>query len=232
MIRDRYSVHDDTLVIVPVFNEEKVIVRTINNLKKFFPNILVINDGSTDKTLFLIKKLHIKVISHLINLGQGASLDTGFKYFCKSDKYKYVITFDGDGQHSPNDALEMLLLAKRNKAEIVIASRFVSNKVRSKVPFFKKLILKLAIIYERIFYRIKLTDAHNGLRVISKNVVLNWVIPLEDFDMAHATEISYKLFKSGKKIIEFPASIKYMNLRSQTPLNAINLTIKSIFKIR
>ena len=41
MIRDRYSVHDDTLVIVPVFNEEKVIVRTINNLKKFFPNILV-----------------------------------------------------------------------------------------------------------------------------------------------------------------------------------------------
>ena len=50
--------------------------------------------------------------------------------------------------------------------------------------------------------------------------------------MAHATEISYKLFKSGKKIIEFPAKIKYMNFNSQTPLNAINLTVKSIFKIR
>ena len=50
--------------------------------------------------------------------------------------------------------------------------------------------------------------------------------------MAHATEISYKLFKSDKKIIEFPAKIKYMNFISQTPLNAINLTVKSIFKIR
>ena len=232
MIDDNFDSNDDTLVIIPVFNEEKRIEKTIISVMNIFKNILIINDGSTDNTLSIIKRFPVKLISHCINLGQGAALDSGLKYFCKSKKYNYVVTFDGDGQHNINDVVEMLNLAKQKKIEILLASRFKDKKFSTHIPFIKRNILKLAKIYERIFYGIKLTDAHNGLRVISKNVVLNSLVPIETFDMAHATEISYKLVNSGKQIFEYPAFINYMKFKSQNPLNAINITIKSIFKIR
>ena len=232
MIENNAYAHEDTLVIIPVFNEEKQIENTINSIMKSFSNILIINDGSTDNTLSIVSRYPVKIISHCINLGQGAALDSGFKYLCNSEKYKFVITFDGDGQHNAKDVLDMLLLAKKKKLDILLASRFKDKEFSKHIPFIKKNILRLAKIYERIFYGIKLTDAHNGLRVISKDVVSKFLLPIEDFDMAHATEISYKLVNSGKKIVEYPAFTNYMKLKSQNSLNAINIAIKSIFKIR
>ena len=70
----------DIYVIVPAFNEQKVIKDIINNLLKKFPNVIVINDGSNDKTLEIINDLDIKILSHEINLGVGAAVQTGFDY--------------------------------------------------------------------------------------------------------------------------------------------------------
>ena len=67
----------DCLVIVPVFDEQKNILKTINNLKEFFENIVVVNDGSNDDTLTILRKNSIPFLSHIINLGQGAALETG-----------------------------------------------------------------------------------------------------------------------------------------------------------
>ena len=119
---------NDCLVIVPVFNEQKNILNTINNLKEFFENILVINDGSNDDTQKILSNNSIPFLSHIINLGQGAALDTGFNFFIKMTNFKYVITFDGDGQHLAKDAYEMFKYLKKESHQIVVGNRFKDKK--------------------------------------------------------------------------------------------------------
>tara|TARA_B100000900_G_scaffold284653_1_gene243917 strand:- start:34 stop:759 length:726 start_codon:yes stop_codon:yes gene_type:complete len=220
----------DALVIVPAFNEEKRVIKTINNLLKYFKNIILINDGSSDKTKQYAEKLKIKIINHPINLGQGAAIETGLKYFLSHKKFKYVITFDADGQHDASEALNMLLLAKKTRSSAVLGSRFLEKKNAKMVPFFKKIILKLAIFYERIFYKINLTDAHNGLRVLSRDIILKHILPISNYDMSHATEITQKIIKSGKKVNEYSVNITYESIESQAPLNAINIVVSNLFQ--
>ena len=97
----------DIYVIVPAFNEQNVIKDIINNLLKNFSNVIVINDGSNDKTLEIINDLDIKILSHEINLGVGAAVQTGFDYVSDIPDAKAVITFDADGQHLVDDAVAM-----------------------------------------------------------------------------------------------------------------------------
>ena len=74
---------EDTLILIPAYNEEKNLVFVIDNLKKYFNEILVVNDGSTDDTKLTLELKKINFINHAINLGQGAALETGFNYFIK-----------------------------------------------------------------------------------------------------------------------------------------------------
>lgn len=220
---------DDTLVLIPAFNESSNILGITNELKKYFKNLLVINDGSSDETAILLKSNNISMINHCVNLGQGAALETGLKIFIRDPNLKYVITFDADGQHRPNDAYEMLKLAKEKKLKAVIGTRFKSKIALKEIPFFKRMTLKLAKIYERFFYGINLTDAHNGLRVLEKELVKDYILPIKNSDMNHATEISSKICNSSLKFIEYPVIIKYGGKKSQSPLNAINILVNKIF---
>ena len=221
--------NDDILVLVPVFNEAKNIISLIKSLRKYFNNILVINDGSSDDTLFLLNKNKIKNLSHIINLGQGAALDTGLNYFINCTNFKYVITFDGDGQHQAIDAHKLNLEIKTRNYNAILGSRFMMEESRKNIPFFKRITLSLAKIYERVFYGIYLSDAHNGLRILERLLVKNSILPIKSCGMSHATELSAKIFHSNSKFIEYPVFIQYKGKKSQSPINAINILINKIF---
>ena len=222
------EINDDCLVIVPVYNGEETITKTIKNLEKYFKNILVINDGSDDCTLDLIKNNNLKFINHLINIGQGGALESGMLFFIKKTNFKYLITFDADGQHIAKEAFSLLSELKNKKAYACIGSRFKNKNI--KIPLIKRIILKLACIYEKFFFSIKLTDAHNGLRAISRDLVKNNLLPLKNYDMSHATEISHKICLSGKHFIEYPVNILYDEKASQSPLNGINILLRLFLK--
>jgi len=223
------KITQDTLVLIPSYNEGNNVMEVINELKKYFKNLLVINDGSNDNTKLLLNKNKVSIINHYVNLGQGAALETGLEVFIKDPKLKYVITFDADGQHRPSDAYKMLKLAKKKKFNAVIGTRFQSKIALKEIPFLKRITLILAKIYERFFYGIKLSDAHNGLRVLEKELVINHILPIKNSGMNHGTEISSKICHSSLKYIEYPVIVKYMNKKSQSPLNAINILVNNIF---
>ncbi len=225
----KYKNTKDTLILIPAYNEAKNIVFVIDNLKKYFTEILVVNDGSTDDTKLILKLKKVNFINHVINLGQGAALETGFNYFIKNKKYRYVITFDADGQHRSLDAYKMMNLIKKNNYQAVIGSRFKSEDSINQIPLLKKLTLILAKVYERIFYGIKLSDAHNGLRVLKREIVDKKILPIDSSGMNHATEISSKIMHSSMDFLEFPVDIKYKGKKSQNPLNAINILVNNIF---
>ena len=145
-------------------------------------------------------------------------------------KFKYVITFDGDGQNRASDAKKMLDVLKKKKISVVLGSRFIKKNKSSEIPFVKKFILRLAKLYEKLFFHIHLTDAHNGLRVFKRDVVENFIMPIQNNDMSHATEISYKIFKSKCRLEEFPVKVEYKNKRSQDPINAINIAFANFYR--
>ena len=191
------SKNSEVLIIVPVFNEELNVNRVVNELKDFFENIVIVDDGSNDNTYNLIKSLKVNYIKHSLNLGQGAAIESGFKFLLDNTNCSYGITFDGDGQNRAIDAEMMYKTAKKKNLDAVIGSRFLNSNLSKEIPFFRKTILRCGNIYEKLFYSINFSDSHNGLRVLSRNLIKNFILPIRNHDMSHATEISYKICRSN-----------------------------------
>lgn len=116
----------DLAIVIPVYNEGKVVRGVVEDLRKRRPNdiIITVNDGSKDNSLKeLLKVDGIYVLSHDVNMGQGAALQTGIEMARELD-CKYVVTFDSDGQHSVDDIEIFYQDIKKKKLGIIIGSRF------------------------------------------------------------------------------------------------------------
>src|SRR4051794_31274791 len=98
----------DTWIVVPAYNEESVIARVLNQLRRLPYRVLVVDDGSTDGTAARALGFPVILARHPCNLGQGAALETGIRYALEQAGTRYVVTFDSDGQHSVDD-IERLL---------------------------------------------------------------------------------------------------------------------------
>lgn len=194
-------------VIIPVFNEEKSILSTIDSIVDGFPNvnIVVVDDGSIDKTANILSRCNVTVLRHIINRGQGASLQTGDEYSIKNNA-DIIIHFDGDGQHRVSDIKKLINPIINDGFDIVLGSRFLSNK--TDVPFSKKFfILKPAIIFNFLFTGLKLTDVHNGLRAMTVNSAK--IVKITQDRMAHNTEIISKIKRNRLRYKEVPVDIMY-----------------------
>ncbi|HDK41054.1 MAG TPA: glycosyltransferase family 2 protein, partial [Nitrospirae bacterium] len=133
----------ETLVIIPAYNEEKVIGSVLEGIKKTGPvyDILVVDDGSSDRTAEMARESGVKVISHLFNLGYGAALQTGYKYALRKG-YDTIVQLDGDGQHDPAYISALLDAINSNEADVVLGSRFLDEGVYD-IPFIRKTGMKV-----------------------------------------------------------------------------------------
>lgn len=194
------------LVVIPAYNEEKRIGRVIRGLFEHgHTNILVVDDGSTDRTVQISKDFGIKVLVHPINRGQGAALETGNLY-ARMNGYQTVVHFDADGQFNPADILPAINFLKDKNLDVVLGSRFLDE--RSKIPFFKKtILLPVSRWINYVFTGVLLTDVHNGFRIFSEKALKN--INITQDRMSHNTEILQKINKNKLKYAEFPVEVKY-----------------------
>lgn len=109
--------------IIPVFNEGEVIVGVIENILTKYQNVICVNDGSSDNTEEQIKTTDAFLVNHTINLGQGASLQTGIDFALTLEHIEYFVTFDADGQHQLKDVDVMVSFLANNKdIDIVLGS--------------------------------------------------------------------------------------------------------------
>lgn len=215
--------HPDTWVVVPLFNEATVIATVISELKKQFQNVVCIDDGSSDGSAQIAREAGAVVVQHPINLGQGAALQTGFCYALQQDA-EYVVTFDADGQHRVEDAHIMVDRARAEGLAIVFGSRFLDD--RTNPGFLKKIVLKTAVAVTNLATRTKLTDAHNGLRVIRRDALER--VNLKQDRMAHGTEIIVQLGRTGLPYAEQPVEVLYTDYskaKGQSLLNSINILV-------
>lgn len=217
------------VVVVPLFNEASVIDGVVTELLQHFSRVVCVDDGSRDEGPEIARRAGAKVISHPMNLGQGAALQTGIAWARRRGDVDHLITFDGDGQHRVADVVDMLAFARRKDLSIVFGSRFLDK--RTKPGFAKKVVLKVAVLITRVVTGLQLTDAHNGLRVIRADALAH--VNLSQDRMSHATEIVHQLAKSHLKWKEYPVEVlytEYSKRKGQSLLNSINILFDLIVR--
>ena len=221
--KELHDVLGETFVVVPAYNEARVIHAVVEGLVSVFPNVVVVNDGSSDDSAALLKTLPVTVVAHCINLGQGASLQTGITFALERGA-NYILTFDADGQHRPEDALAALQVLSKGDCEVVCGSRFLGTE--SNVPRMRKVLLKAAVALGNLTTASRMTDAHNGLRALSRKAALS--LDISQSGMAHASEIISQLRQQKMTIREVPVQIRYTDYsraKGQSSLNSINILV-------
>lgn len=218
-----------TWVVVPLYNEASVIADVIHGLLPYFPHVVCIDDGSSDGSLEAARAAGAHIVEHPINLGQGAALQTGIDYALAQPGCEFIVTFDADGQHRVDDAVGMVAAAREQGAAIVFGSRFLDD--RTNPGWMKRVILKTAVWVTNLTTSVKLTDAHNGLRVIRADAASR--VQLKQDRMAHATEIVLQLGDTGLPWIEYPVELLYTDYsksKGQSVLNSVNILVDLIVR--
>ncbi len=207
---------------MPVFNEETVISDVVAHVLETFPNVVCVDDGSRDGSARRILGSGAHLLRHPINLGQGAALQTGLSYALAQPGAEYFVTFDADGQHRVEDVVRMLGVLRAKEADVVLGSRFLESAVE--VPPLKRAVLRTVAVFSRPSRKLGLTDAHNGLRAVNRNVAEK--IDITQAGMAHASELVDFLARSDFKVRELPVTIDYTEYslsKGQSLLNGINI---------
>jgi len=196
---------DKIFIVVPAFNEEGKIVGVIQDLKKYYNNIIVVDDNSSDNTLTLAKNTKALVISHVLNRGQGAALETGTK-LALSKGAEIIVHFDADGQFLPTEIAKIIEPIIKNEADIVMGTRFADKT--AELPFFKEyFIMPVARFIMKILYKANLSDPQNGFRAFSRQVAKE--LNIENDGAAHCTEIIVKTLKNNWRYKEVPITVIY-----------------------
>lgn len=221
---------EEIFVIIPTFNEGKVIAETIKPLLENKYTVVVIDDCSTDNTEQILKDYPIVYLKHLLNLGQGAALQTGIDYSL-SKNAKFVITFDADGQHNFEEIPILLDPLLKGNSDISIGTRFKRVDDIRQIPKLRRIILKIAIVVNGLFTGMWLSDAHNGFRALNNHSLSK--IKLKENRMAHASEILSQIRVGKLRYEEVPVNIVYTDyskMKGQSSLNSINIFIDLILK--
>ena len=220
----------ETFVVVPAYNEASVIGDVVRGVLTAFPNVVVVDDGSSDATAAVLRDLPATVVRHLINLGQGAALQTGIEYALRDPYTKYVVTFDADGQHRVADAVAMVEVLRADpEVDVVFGSRFLDGRTQASRP--KRMLLRAAVVYTNMTTKMRLTDAHNGLRAMNRRVAGH--LRIRQNRMAHASEIVEQIGSAGFRYREHPVHIVYTDYsraKGQSMLNSVNILTEMFFK--
>ncbi|MZP43079.1 glycosyltransferase [Heliobacterium gestii] len=195
------------LVIIPAYNEAENIAGVLDELRQVTPwvDVVVIDDGSRDKTAEIAAHHGAVVLRHPFNLRYGAALQTGFKYAVRYG-YDYVIQFDGDGQHDPANILDMARAMKDTCADIVIGSRFVDNKKHTN--WMRGLGIKIFSLLIKLLTRQDVADPTSGLQLLNRRVFSFYSRPNQfpvDFPDANVLVL---MILAGFRVTERPASIR------------------------
>lgn len=191
-------------IVVPAFNEAAVLGPVLGALRKRCPNVVVVDDASNDETDQVAVRQGVSVVTHLINRGQGAALKTGIDY-ALSQGAEAIVTFDADGQHRVEDIDALLQPLLLGSYDVSLGSRFLGNAFA--IPPFRRIILRLAVVFTRIFSRVHVTDTHNGLRAFTRAAALK--IRISQDRMEHASEILDEITIHHLRYREVPVTIAY-----------------------
>ncbi len=195
------------LVVIPALNEEEQIATVVEQVKEQVPEaqILVVNDGSSDRTEQRALACGAKVISHPFNMGYGVALQTGYKYARKYD-FDYVLQMDGDGQHDPQYLRTLLAEVKEGKVDVVIGSRFL-REGGYHVPLLRRMGMLLFGFIAGQLSGQKITDPTSGYQALGRRAIEFYTRDAFPGDYPDA-DVLVMLHRAGLRMQEVPVAMR------------------------
>lgn len=226
--------NDDVWLVIPLYNEASVIEQVVRSARETFPNVVCVDDGSRDGSGEAAARGGAVVVRHPVNLGQGAALQTGLDYVLSDPRMEFAVTFDADGQHQVADVVAMLARLRDTDLDLVLGSRFLEGRIEAGA--IKRIVLRLATMFTNWTTNTKLTDAHNGLRVLRRRVVER--LDIRQNRMAHASEIvgligAMRIEGRPVRYEEAPVHILYTDYsksKGQSVWNSVNILAELLWR--
>ena len=209
------SMKKKIFAIIPAYNEEKYIGRIVGKTKKYVDKVVVVDDGSKDRTASLARRNKAIVLTHLVNLGKGAALKTGCDYAAENSAC-FIIAIDADAQHNPEDIPRFLESLKGH--DIVLGCRKLNRKMPFVLKFGNWFINKTI----RFLYGVKIRDSQCGYRAFTTKAYkkLRW----KDSDYSMESEMIAKMGKYKLSYAEIPISTIYSDrYKGTTVLDGIKI---------
>jgi len=209
------------IAVVPAYNERDNIVSTIEDLRSNAPGVdyVIVNDGSKDDTLSICREHGYNVIDLPVNLGLAGAFQTGMRYAYEHG-YDYAIQFDADGQHSAAYIYEMIRVAEAKDANIVIGSRFATQKKPLSARMAGSVLISAMIL---LTTRKRIQDPTSGMRLFDRQMIplfanemdfgpepdtisllMRWGYKVEE------TQVEMRERTAGESYLNFTKSITYM----------------------
>lgn len=205
-------------VIIPAYNEATVIRYIAEKLLNKKYSVIVVDDASKDNSRQALLGLPVYYTRHSSNLGQGAAIQTGIELALKKNA-AYLVTFDADGQHDADDIEKMIGLLQKENADIVFGSRFLQGAATN-VPVLRKLVLKTARFINYLASGILLTDANNGLRVMTRDAAMK--MKITENRSSHNAQVQNLVCYHKLKYAECPVSISYSDYSKKKGIRNIS----------
>jgi glycosyltransferase involved in cell wall biosynthesis len=215
-------VNEDTYVVIPVYNEERVVGDVVRSVRRHFANVVCVDDGSRDRSGEICTAAGATVIMHAVNLGAGAATQTGIDYALLDRSACYFVTIDADGQHDASDAVALLERLRTDDVDIVLGSRFLGDT--RDMPRAKATLLRAAASFSAKTTGVRLTDPHVGLRAFNRRFAENLKLRMPDF--SHASELVQRIRQGGYRYAECPITVtysEYSKAKGQPMINAVNI---------
>lgn len=183
----------ETVVIIPAFNEEATIGSLLDNLKSNSIDIILVNDGSEDRTLDIAKSKGITIINHNNNEGYESAISSGIQAAI-NERYKFAVTFDADGQISVSDLMNFIKTAQKNNFDLIVGIRDKKNRYSENL---------LAILSK---YRFGILDPLCGMKLYKLDIAKTY-LPFDQNGLI-GMELAFKMIESDINICQLPITIK------------------------
>jgi len=203
--------------VIPAYNEEKSIADIVKKTKKYIANVIVVDDGSKDKTKEIAEKSGAVVLRHIVNLGKGATLKTGCNYALMKNA-KFIVVLDADAQHDPDDIPRFI--EKLEKYDIVFSYRKLGGRMPFVLRFGNWLISRTVML----LYNVDLIDTQSGFRAFSREAYKKIRWNASDYSME--SEMISRAGKQRLKYVQIPISTIYSDkYKGTTILDGVKIVL-------
>jgi glycosyltransferase involved in cell wall biosynthesis len=219
------------VIVIPSYNEGQRIRKVVKEIKELgYDNIVVVDDGSSDNSMELIKDLNVRILYHLVNRGAGATTETGLKYCREIINAETVVMIDADTQHNANDISKLIDAHFKENADITIGNRFIENV--KDVPFKNWCYNQIANIITSILASKRFSDSQSGFKVFNQKALKKIIIDHDRYE--HCSEILIKAHQNNLKIIDVPIRVYYgveIKDKGQHFVNGIRTLINLLYSV-
>jgi glycosyltransferase involved in cell wall biosynthesis len=194
------------IAVVPALNEEDSIAGVIAEIKAADPGfeVIVVDDGSKDRTAQVATAAGAHVVSHPYNLGIGGAVQTGLQY-ARDHSFDIAVQVDADAQHDPAEIERLLEPLVEGRADLVVGSRFLNGR-RYRPPFARRIGIKLFAGLVSLIVRQKVTDTTSGFRAMNRRGI---VLFAADYPHDYPeVEANVLVFKHRLRLTEVPVCMR------------------------